>query len=83
MVNYEIIYTGPAREDLDSLPPRQAGQIVRKIRRLQTGLTGDIKRLKNHDVTYRLRMGDFRILFDLDGGCIIIRRIKDRKEAYD
>ena len=83
MAHYEIIYTEPAREDLDALPPRQAGQIVRKIRRLQTGLVGDIKRLQNHDVMYRLRMGDYRILFDVDGGCIIIHRVKDRKEAYD
>jgi mRNA interferase RelE/StbE len=83
MANYEIIYSDPAREDLDRLPPRQAGQIVRKIRRLQAGLVGDIKRLQKHDVMYRLRMGDYRVLFDLEGGCIVIRRIKDRKEAYD
>ena len=83
MANYEIIYTDPAREDLDQMPLRQAGQIVKKIGRLQTGLHGDIKRLQRHDVMYRLRMGDYRILFDVVGGSIIIRRIKDRKEAYD
>ena len=65
------------------MPSRQAGQIVRKIARLRSGLVGDIKRLQKHDVTYRLRMGDFRILFDVAGERIIIRRIKDRKEAYD
>jgi len=47
MANYEIIYTEPAREDLDRLPPRQARQIVSKIGRLQAGLHGDIKRLQN------------------------------------
>ena len=83
MANYQIIYSEPAREDLDRLPSRQAGQIVRKIARLQSGLAGDVKRLQKHDVTYRLRMGDFRILFDVAGERIIIRRIKDRKEAYD
>ena len=41
------------------------------------------RQLQKHDVTYRLRMGDHRILFDVEGGRIIIRRIKDRKEAYD
>ena len=83
MANYEITYSDPAREDLDRLPPRQAGQIVRKIGRLRSGLVGDIKRLQKHDVTYRLRMGDYRILFDVAGECIIIRRVKNRKEAYD
>ena len=83
MVDYEIIYSEPACADLDRLPSRQAGQIVRKIGRLRTGLHGDIKRLQQHDVSYRLRMGDYRVLFDVVGQRIIIRRIKDRKEAYD
>ena len=56
---------------------------MKKIGRLRAGLHGDIKRLQKHDVTYRLRMGDYRILFDVEGARIIIRRIKDRKEAYD
>ena len=83
MANYEIIYSDPAREDLDQMPLRQAGQIVKKIGRLQAGLHGDVKRLQKHDIMYRLRMGDYRILFDVAGSSIIIRRIKDRKEAYD
>ena len=83
MANYEISYSDTACADLDRLPPRQAGQVVRKIGRLQFGLVGDIKRLQHHDPAYRLRMGDYRVLFDVEGECIIIRRIKDRKEAYD
>ena len=83
MAKYDIIYTEPAHEDLDRLPLRHAAQIVRKVGRLQTGLVGDIKRLQNHDFMYRLRTGDYRVLFDVEGGCIVIRRIKDRKVAYD
>ena len=64
MANYQIQYDEAARQDLERLPPRQAGQIVRKIGRLQNGLHGDIKRLHEHDIAYRLRMGDYRILFD-------------------
>src|ERR1051325_8665876 len=37
MTNYEIRYDDAAREDLDRLPRRQAGQIVKKIRRLEKG----------------------------------------------
>ena len=78
-----IQYTDTALADLEKLPPRIAAQIVRKIDRLQHGLHGDIKRLTNYDHDYRLRSGDFRILFDVTGSKIIIQRIKDRKEAYD
>jgi mRNA interferase RelE/StbE len=80
---FKIIYDEQAGEDLDNLSPKNALQIVRKIGRLENGLHGDIKKLKGRDIAYRLRMGNFRILFDVDGDAIIVRRIKDRKEAYD
>ena len=83
MSAFKIIYSEPAKEDLDALPLKFAAQIVKKIRRLENGLHGDIKRLKEHDVSYRLRMGDFRILFDVNKNVIVVRRIKDRREAYD
>jgi mRNA-degrading endonuclease RelE of RelBE toxin-antitoxin system len=62
---FKIIYSEPAKEDLDLLPAKFAAQIVKKIGRLENGLHGDMKQLHGHDVTYRLRMGDFRILFDV------------------
>jgi mRNA interferase RelE/StbE len=80
---FKIIYDEKAREDLDNLPLKNALQIVRKIGRLESGLHGDVKKLNHHEIAYRLRMGNFRILFDVDGHAITIRRIKDRKEAYE
>jgi len=50
---------------------------------LKLGLHGDIKRLHRADAAYRLRMGNYRILFDVEGNVIVIRRIGDRKEIYD
>jgi len=46
-----------ALADLDGLPTKIAAGIVKKIGRLEAGLHGDIKRLKEHDRAYRLRMG--------------------------
>ena len=79
----EIHYTETAIADLEKLTPRIAAQVLRKIDRLQLGLHGDIKHLTNYDYDYRLRSGNFRILFDVSGNHIIVHRIKDRKEAYD
>ena len=53
------------------------------IERLQLGLHGDIKRLHETEAMYRLRMGDYRVLFDVEGGVIVIRRIGNRKDVYD
>jgi mRNA interferase RelE/StbE len=80
---YRIEYGATALDDLDSLPDKIRKQILRKIDRLESGLHGDIKRLHRADVAYRLRMGDYRILFDVEGTVIVIRRIGDRKQVYD
>jgi mRNA interferase RelE/StbE len=77
-----VEYSSQALDDLDGLPLRHAEQIARKIERLHDGLTGDIKALTNADQGYRLRSGDYRVLFDLDGENIFIRRIKNRRDAY-
>jgi mRNA interferase RelE/StbE len=80
---YVIVYGASALDDLDNLPGRERAQVIRKIERLQQGLHGNIKRLHGSEMAFRLRMGDFRILFDLDGHAIIIRRIGNRKDVYD
>lgn len=81
--SYRIEYSPSAIRDLDNLPSKIRSQIVRKTGRLQSGLIGNIKRLTSDDYTYRLRMGDYRILFDVEADLIIIRRIGHRKEIYD
>ena len=80
---YQIEYGDSALNDLDDLPVRERAQIIRKIERLEHGLHGNIKHLHNAEVAYRLRMGDYRILFDVAGDVIVIRRIGNRKDVYD
>ena len=79
---YKIEYGETALNDLDKLPSRERAQILRKIDRLQQGLHGNIKRLRESDSAYRLRMGDYRILFDVEESVIVIRRIGHRKSIY-
>jgi mRNA interferase RelE/StbE len=80
---YQIEYGDSALNDLDDLPVRERAQIIRKIERLEHGLHGNIKHLHNAEAAYRLRMGDYRILFDVAGDVIVIRRIGNRKDVYD
>ncbi|MCO5053078.1 MAG: type II toxin-antitoxin system RelE/ParE family toxin [Verrucomicrobiae bacterium] len=80
---YQIKYAESALDDLRSIPKREAEQILRKIQRLEQGLLGNIKRLQNADVAFRLRMGDYRILFDVVGDRILVQRIGNRKDVYE
>ena len=80
---YRVVISATAHEELKGLPKADADRILRKVLRLESGLQGDIKRLQNADVAYRLRMGNYRILFDVVGDRVIIRRVGHRKDVYD
>jgi len=82
-VNYRILYTDQSEAELLALPSKIQHQIKAKIARLQLGFSGDIKKLKAMDNIYRLRSGNFRILFEVEGPNIVIRTIRDRKDAYE
>ena len=71
-----------AIKDLQGISKPEAGKIAERMKNIEQGLVGDIKRLTNFTPEYRLRIGDYRILFEIEGQEIIIHRIKHRKEAY-
>ncbi len=79
----KIQYTEGAVKDLARLPKRVAEQIVRKITRFEHGMHGDIKRLQGHDIAYRLRSGNYRILFDVEDDTVVVQKIGSRKDIYE
>ena len=56
-------------------PARERSQILREIERLEHGLHGNIKHLHKAEAAYRLRKGDYRILFDVENDVVVIRKI--------
>ena len=77
-MKYKIEIRPRALKDLKGIDPNRSRQIVEKIKMLENNLSGDIKRLAEAEFEYRLRVGDFRILFDVVSGTVLIRRIKNR-----
>jgi mRNA interferase RelE/StbE len=71
-----------AVKDLDALDRSAARRVLEKIRGLENNLAGDVKRLTNFTPEYRLRVGDYRVLFEIEGDRVIIYRIKHRSRAY-
>jgi len=79
---YEIKFKKKAVKKLQKLPKKDAERIVEKISELSDNLTGDVKKLTNFTPEYRLRVGTYRILFEIEKNVIIIYHIKQRGEAY-
>ena len=82
-MKYDFEFKPRAVKELDRLPTAQQRRIVAKIERLADGLRGDVKRLTNFTPEYRLRVGDYRVLFAIDRGKIEIYRVCHRREAYN
>jgi len=80
---YHLILTERARASLKSMSPDVARRIVRKIERMRNDLAGDVKRLTNFEPAYRLRVGDWRVLFDVARWTIVVQDVKHRSRVYD
>jgi len=57
-------------------------RIIDRIEIMTGDLKGDVKKLTDHSPQYRLRIGDFRVLFDIENETIVIQRIRNRREVY-
>ena len=82
MKQYKVEFKPRALKDLKTIALVEARKLLEGIERMQGGLEGDVKRLTNHTPEYRLRVGVFRVLFELDNDRIVIYRIRHRKDAY-
>lgn len=82
-IQYRTQLKPKAIKDLRRLSKTEATRVADALARLADNLTGDIKKLTNHSPEYRLRVGSYRILFEIEGGnCVMIYRVVHRQQAY-
>lgn len=80
----KILLTKRAEKDLQALPTPIAKRISAAIEDLATSgiQSSNIKKLKTPFPGYRKRIGDYRLLFEVNEEVILIYRISKRSEAY-
>lgn len=81
-MNYSVEFRPRALKDLKELDRNLQKRILIKVEQLKVDLQGDVKRLKNFSPAYRLRVGDYRVLFEVEADIVTIYRIKHRRQAY-
>ena len=82
-MRYQVAFLPVALQQLRALPKEARRLIGGKIGVLENGLTGDVKKLKGFKHKYRLRAGNYRVLFELEGSCVVIYHVGDRKDIYE
>jgi len=79
----ELILNKKAEKDLAKLPFSIAKKILIDINQLKNfPNVRNVKKLTNFTPDYRFRIGDYRVLFEVQNDNIIIYRILHRKDAY-
>ena len=81
-MTYQIEFKPQALKDLQALSAAESRRIVAKGEALGDDLAGDVKRLTNFTAEYRLRVGNYRVLFEVEGAKVVIYRVLHRKDAY-
>lgn len=81
-MKYTIEFKPRAVKDVAALPARIQARILARIEEMSDNLIGDVKRLTVSTPEYRLRVGEYRVLFEVEGSTIVVYRIRHRREAY-
>jgi mRNA interferase RelE/StbE len=64
---YQVVFKPRAFKDLTDLPKSETRCIMQRIEGLQDNLAGDAKKLADFTPEYRLRVGNYRVLFEIEG----------------
>ena len=86
MASYVVEVKPSARKELEDLPNSVLGRAVRKMESLgENPRPAGCKKLKGYKDVWRIRVGDWRILYviDDDGKLVSVTRIAHRREVYD
>lgn len=80
---FKIFIKKKAKKFIDKLPRNEKIRVVRAIEKLPNG--EDIKKLKGHNDLLRLRIGEYRIIYTVDNGELIVYVIDagNRGEIYN
>ncbi len=82
---YRIVITKKAKRDIDELAGvvrERLGKKLLKISQLED-IRPVVRQLVDSRIgTYRLRVGDYRVLFDLEKKDLVILRVQHRKDVY-
>lgn len=81
-VKYEVEFKPKSLKDLGKIPNNIQNRIMDKIELLQDNLQGDVRKLTNFTPEYRLRVANYRVLFEIENQKNLIYRIKHRNKAY-
>ena len=82
-MEYKIVFTRRATRDVSRLEPEVKERIGDALKRYSKDPLNYARKMVDPSLgSYRFRIGDYRVIFDLEGHKLIVLRIGHRKEIY-
>ena len=84
MAKYKVTIRKSAAKELEGIPPKDLGRIVKRIRVLTANPRPQGSQKLSSKEQYRIRQGDYRIVYSIDDNEMIIDIVKigHRREIY-
>jgi mRNA interferase RelE/StbE len=85
MVSYRVEFARAAEKDLRRIDAQRVPKIVAAVEALASNpLPEGCKKLAGSERTYRIRVGDYRVLYEIEQGVLVVLviRIRHRKDVY-
>ena len=82
-MNYNLVYTRRAEKDLKKLDSSIKSRIGNALLKLQDNPLLYSDKLSDPALgTYKFRIGDYRVIFDIEGNDVVVLRVGHRREIY-
>jgi mRNA interferase RelE/StbE len=82
-VKYKLVYTRRAVKDIEKLDEVTRARIAKSLARFENEPFRYAGKLTDPNLgTYRFRVGDYRVIFDVEGRDIVLLRVGHRRELY-
>jgi mRNA interferase RelE/StbE len=82
-LKYELVYTRRAEKDIGRLDEAAKKRIGKTLLYYREDPFRYAEKLTDPKLgTYRFRIGDYRVVFDIEGNEIVVLRVGHRKEIY-
>ena len=81
---YDIIFSPLAQKKFGKLTKKMQGRIISSLKRIRIRPESFVKKLVGYDSLYRLRVGEYRVILEIDGNKLIILVVTlgPRKSIY-
>jgi len=85
MASFDLQWRKSTRKDLRRIPREAVARIVAAVAKLaEEPLPHGSEKLTGSERTYRIRVGDYRVVYELlrDAKTVEIQRVRHRKDVY-